>query len=188
MAIGRRQEVSLVVDPPAVDIDASIEQVAGILHRGDLKFETRPDGKAYRLLFVGGEAVFVDFGRWHDDSVMISVTSRALQEIAADSIGAAVVLNRLNELNNDNRFLKFVFVDEMLVVAHDLLGDTLQAGELLHAVYGVANAARRVAEDLQPEVGGKRHCEMERSCDEDEDEQAHSDFDFDFDDLDLGED
>ena len=152
-----------------MDIDASIEQVAGILHRAELKFETRPDGKAYRLLFVGGDAVFIDFNRRAEDSVMITVSSPALQEIEADGIGAAIVLNRLNELNNSHRFLKYVYADETLVVAHDLLGDSLQAGELLHAVFGVAGAARELVEELQPEVGGLRHCEA-HECEMDEDE------------------
>jgi hypothetical protein len=160
-----------------MDIDASIEQVAGILHRADLQFETRPDGKAYRLLFVDGDAVFVDFKRWGDDSVAITVSSPALQELEEESIGAAIVLNRLNGLNDARRFIKYVYVDESLVVASDLLGDTLQAGELLNAIYGVANAAREVAEELQPEVGGKRHFEMAECV-------ADADIEFDFDDAD----
>ena len=158
-----------------MDIDASIEQVAGILHRAELKFDTRPDGKAYRLLFVGGEAVFIDFDRWGDDSVLITVSSPALDDIEADSIGAAIALNRLNELNGSHRFVKYLLADGTLMVATDLLGDTLQAGELLNVVFGVAGAAREVVEQLQPEVGGLRHCEK-HVCVAEEDPDLYVDF------------
>ena len=140
-----------------MDIDTSIEQVAGILLRADLSFDTSADGDSYRLLFEGGEAVFVNFGDWIDDAVLITVSSPALQEIEPDGIGAAIALNRVNELNKTTRLVKFMFVDDTLVVVYDLLGDTLKAAELVNAIKAVAHAARQVAEDLQDEVGGQRY-------------------------------
>jgi hypothetical protein len=136
-----------------MDIAASTEQVAGILHRADFTFETHHDGDSYRLLFEGGDAVFVNFGPW-GDGVLITVSSPALQDIEADSVGAAIALSRVNELNRTHRLLKYMFVDDSLVVVYDLLGDTLQAGELINAIRTVAAGARELVEELQHEVGG----------------------------------
>ncbi len=137
-----------------VDLEASIEQVAGILLREDLKFQTAPDGDGYRLLF-GSTAVFVAFTPWRD-GVAITVTAPILQEIDEESPGAALLLNRLNELNLNHRFLKFVYEEGTLVAVYDLLGDRLQAIELLNAVYIVAAAADHLDDELIDEVGGKR--------------------------------
>jgi hypothetical protein len=137
-----------------MDFEASIEQVAGILLREDLKFQTAPDGAGYRLLF-GSTAVFIAFTPWRE-GVAITVTAPILQEIDGSSPGAAVLLNRLNELNLNHRFLKFVYDDGALVAVYDLLGDRLQATELLNAVYVVAAAADHLDDELVDEIGGKR--------------------------------
>lgn len=137
-----------------MDIEASIEQVAGILIREDLKFQSAPDGDGYRLLF-GSTAVFIAFTPWRD-GVAITVSAPILQEIDQASPGAALLLNRLNELNMDHRFLKFVYDDGALVAVYDLLGDRLQAAELLNAVYLVAAAADHLDDELVDEIGGMR--------------------------------
>ena len=137
-----------------MDIEASIEQVAGILIREDLKFQSAPEGDGYRLLF-GSTAVFIAFTPWRD-GVAITVSAPILQEIDQASPGAALLLNRLNELNMDHRFLKFVYDDGALVAVYDLLGDRLQAAELLNAVYLVAAAADHLDDQLVEEIGGMR--------------------------------
>lgn len=137
-----------------MDIDASIEQVAGILVREDLKFQMSADGGGYRLLF-GSTAVFVSFMPWRE-GVSITVSAPVLQDIDPAAPGAAVALNRLNELNMNHRFIKFVFDDGALMAIYDLLGDRLQATELLNAVYVVAAAADHLDDELIDEIGGKR--------------------------------
>ena len=137
-----------------MDIDASIEQVAGILVREDLKFQMASDGAGYRLLF-GSTAVFISFTPWRD-GVSITVTAPILQDIDPAAPGAAVALNRLNELNMNHRFIKFVFDDGALMAIYDLLGDRLQATELLNAVYVIAAAADHLDDELIDEIGGKR--------------------------------
>ena len=137
-----------------MDIDASIEQVAGILVREDLKFQMAADGGGYRLLF-GSTAVFVNFMPWRE-GVSITVSAPILQDIDPAAPGAAVALNRLNELNMNHRFIKFVFDDGALMAIYDLLGDRLQAAELLNAVYVVAAAADHLDDALIDEIGGKR--------------------------------
>src|ERR1700759_5768380 len=88
-----------------MDVDASIEQVTGILVREGLRYQTSEDGRTYRLLF-GSAAVFIDFDTWQDDGVVISVHSPILQDIHAESAGAAQALNMLNDRNRAFSLLK----------------------------------------------------------------------------------
>jgi len=46
-----------------------------------------------------------------------------------------------------------------LVISHMLLGDYLDADELLYAVFGVASSADEFDDDLQKRFGGKRFAE-----------------------------
>jgi hypothetical protein len=137
-----------------VDVDASIEQVTGILVREGLRYQMSADGRTYRLLF-GSAAVFIDFDQWQDDSVVISVHSPVLQDIHPESAGAAHALNILNDLNRSFFFVKFTFRDGILVARYDLLGDTLQAVELVNALYEIAGAADRLDDELADALGGK---------------------------------
>jgi hypothetical protein len=152
-----------------MDLDASIEQVAGILVRAELKFQMHPEGDGYRLLF-GSAGIFITFMPWND-GVSITVSSPILQDIDPAAPGAAVALNRLNELNLNHRFIKFVFREGALVAIYDLLGDRLQAEELLNAVYIVAAAADHLDDTLIDEIGGKRFEDVMEELEELEEEE-----------------
>jgi hypothetical protein len=136
-----------------MDVPASIEQVTGILVREGLRYQVSADGETYRLLF-GSAAVFIDFDTWQDDSVVITVHSPVLQDIHPESAGAAQALNLLNELNRSFFFVKFTFRDGILIARYDLLGETLQAGELVNALYEIAGAADRLDDELAGLLGG----------------------------------
>src|SRR3954451_11734410 len=112
------------------------------------------DRRTYRLLF-GSAAVFIDFDQWQDDGVMITVHSPVLQDIHPESAGAAQALNLLNDLNRSFFFVKFTFRDGVLIARYDLLGETLQAGELVNALYEIAGAADRLDDELAGMLGGK---------------------------------
>src|SRR4051812_7017750 len=112
------------------------------------------DGRTHRLLF-GSAAVFVDFNDWQDDSVVITVHSPVLQDIDPEGAGAAATLNLLNGLNRSFFFVKFTFRDGALIARYDLLGETLQAGELINAIYEIAGAADRLDDELADSLGGK---------------------------------
>jgi hypothetical protein len=137
-----------------MDVDASIEQVTGILVREGLRYQMSEDGRTYRLLF-GSAAVFIDWDDWQDDGVVITVHSPVLQDIDPESAGAAQALNLLNDLNRSFFFVKFTFRDGILIARYDLLGNTLQAGELLNALYEIAGAADRLDDELASSIGGK---------------------------------
>ena len=86
---------------------------------------------------------------------MITVHSPVLQDIDPESAGAAQALNLLNELNRSFFFVKFTFRDGILIARYDLLGDTLQAVELVNALYEIAGAADRLDDELAETLGGK---------------------------------
>lgn len=137
-----------------MDVETSIEQVAGFLVREGLKYHVSGDGRTYRLRFDSA-AVFIDFREWQDDSVVIIVHSPVLQDIHPDSAGAAQALNLLNDLNRSFFFVKFTYRDGVLIARYDLLGESLQAGELVNAVYEIAGAADRLDDELSEALGGK---------------------------------
>ena len=137
-----------------VDVEASIEQVTGILVREGLRYSMAEDRRTHRLLF-GSAAVFIDFNDWQDDSVVITVHSPVLQDIDPESAGGAAALNLLNDLNRSFFFVKFTFRDGILIARYDLLGETLQAGELINAIYEIAGAADRLDDELSDKLGGK---------------------------------
>jgi hypothetical protein len=137
-----------------VDVAASIEQVAELLVHEGLRYHVSGDGQTYRLRFDSA-AVFIDFREWQDDSVVIIVHSPILQDIDPESPGAAHALNLLNDLNRSFFFVKFTFRDGVLIARYDLLGESLQPGELVNAVYEIAGAADRLDDELAGALGGK---------------------------------
>jgi hypothetical protein len=137
-----------------IDVETSIEQVAEILTREGLKFQAAQDGRSYRLMF-GSAAVFIDFQSWQDDSVVITLHSPMLQDIDPESVGAAQALNILNDLNRKFFFVKFIYGEGTLFAEYDLLGETLQPGELVNALFEVAGAADNLDEQLAELLGGK---------------------------------
>lgn len=137
-----------------MNVDTSIEQVAGILVREELRYQVSGDGRTYRLRFDSA-AVFIDFQQWQDDSVVIIVHSPVLQDIHPESAGAAQALNILNDLNRSFFFVKFTYRDGVLIARYDLLGESLQAGELVNAIYEIAGAADRLDDELAEALGGK---------------------------------
>lgn len=157
-----------------MDRDQSIEQVAGILIREGLGFETRDDGQGYRLIFDSA-AVFIGFSPWRDGTV-ITLSSPILQGIDETGPGGAAALNRLNTLNKNSFFTKFTFEDGTLIVEYDLLADRLQADELMNALSVVATSAEVLDDELVDELGGKpfreileeREARGERGRDEDD--------------------
>jgi hypothetical protein len=139
-----------------------IEQVAGILHRNGVEFDTRADGSEYRIL-LDTSATFVSFSRLRDRT-MISFYSPVLQEIEDDG-RLAEICELMNELNAASRFARFVYYPELRVIAleYDLLGDDLHEAELMHAVNLISEVANAEDEELKIRLGtGLRFQETEQ--------------------------
>lgn len=137
-----------------MNLQASIEQVAGILVREGLAFQTLPGGDSYRVE-LGEDAVFINFHPWQGD-VCISLLSFALQDIDADEAPGAITHAELGDLNDRHHFVKWTFLDGALMAEHDLLGTDLQACELLNAIYALAGATAETVHDLGEQTGGLR--------------------------------
>jgi hypothetical protein len=145
-----------------------IEQVAGILHRNSVEFDTRADGNEYRIL-RDSSATFLSFHRI-GDSTLVSLYSPVLQEVEeGDRI--AEICQAMNDLNASSRFGRFVYYPELRVIAleYDLLGDDLQEAELMYAVDRISNVANAQDEELKVRLGtGLRFQEAEAINDDDE--------------------
>jgi hypothetical protein len=144
-----------------MQVQTSMEQVAGILARDGFTFQIARGGRQYRLLF-GSAGVFIRFADLGRDSVVITVSSPVLQDVDEESPGAALALNLLNDLNSTHYFVRFTFGDGMLMADYDLLGDDLQAEELRNAILTVAAVADRLDDQLLADVGGRRFRERQR--------------------------
>ena len=153
-----------------MNLQASIEQVAGILHRAGFDFDTHRDGWSYRIRF-DRDAVFVHVDDFNG-SPRVFVSSPALSNLDPEDPGYALLLNQLNELNAQHRFAKWFITDGTLLCAHDLLGSTLQADQLLNAVMSVAGAVHNACEDreLEDVTGGDRYDVDELAMSEVEDD------------------
>jgi hypothetical protein len=145
-----------------------IEQVAGILHRNGVEFDTRADGNEYRIL-RDSSATFVSFHRF-GDATIVSLYSPVLQEVEeADRIGE--IFQAMNDLNASSRFGRFVYYPELRVIAleYDLVGDELQESELMYAVDLISTVANSQDEELKLRLGtGLRFHEAEARDDGDE--------------------
>jgi hypothetical protein len=140
-----------------------IEQVAGILHRNGVEFDTRAEGTQYRIL-LDSSATFVSFSNFGGRSV-VSLYSPILQEVD-EAGGVGPILEALNDLNAASRFGRFVYYPELRVIAleYDLLGDDLQEGELMNAVGLVSETANAQDEELKLVLGtGMSYQEAEPS-------------------------
>jgi hypothetical protein len=144
-----------------------IEQVAGILHRNGVEFDTRADGNEYRIL-RDSTATFVSFHRF-GEATIVSLYSPVLQEVEeGDRI--AEICQAMNDLNASSRFGRFVYYPELRVIAleYDLLGDELQEEELMYAVDLISNVANAQDEELKLRLGtGLRFQEAEAADDDD---------------------
>jgi hypothetical protein len=140
-----------------------IEQVAGILHRNGVEFDTRADGTQYRIL-LDSSATFVSFSDYGGRTV-VSLYSPILQEVD-DAGGRENILEALNDLNAASRFGRFVYYPELRVIAleYDFLGDDLQEAELMNAIGLVSETANAQDEELKLVLGtGMSYQEAEPS-------------------------
>lgn len=156
----------------------SLEQVAGILQRAELTFDTSPDRRGYLVPFPAA-AVHISVGPWRDSTV-VTLTSPVLQEVDDESPGAALVLNKVNKLNRRYRFLKFFYRKGRLMAAADVLGDSLTAETLLNVVFGMASASARIADKLAEPSGGLSYAQWRAQREECDGEGIDADDDIAF--------
>jgi hypothetical protein len=131
--------------------------VVAILDHNGLPHSDDDNGYAVRfssaLLRVGFSSI--------GTQVVITLGATVLRGVqVADRIG---LLNRLNDLNQETHFGKWVFYDDETAIAveYDLLGDHLQEDELMTAIAALARVADREDDLLKDVFGGLRAFEQD---------------------------
>ena len=124
---------------------------------------------------VGDEAVVVDdqgdipvlredamvFVRVLDEPASVLVFCPVLVEVPV----TPVLLERLNELNEGVRFVRFCATEGGVVVDHEVFGDFFERDMLGMAVRAVGGAAARFGAELQEAHGGRLFLDAERARD-----------------------
>jgi len=86
---------------------------------------------------------------------MISLRSEVLVDVEVTEESRLQILEHLNALNQSSLFGRF-YLDadrSTIVLRHDLLGDELQADELINALYTVGLLADQTDDELMHEIG-----------------------------------
>jgi hypothetical protein len=133
-----------------------IEQVHGILARAEIRFALGDDRVTYLVPVPGGSAVvWIHFHPWGRAQTMISLRSEVLVDVEVTEENRLQVLEHLNALNQTSLFGRFhLDADRSTVILqHDLLGDELQAEELINALYTVGVLADQADDQLLREFG-----------------------------------
>lgn len=133
-----------------------IQQVHGILAREDIRFALSDDRNSFFVPVPhGSAAVLIDFHHWGRDQTMISLRSDVLVDVRTTDDNRLQILEHLNALNQGSLYGRF-YLDadgSTVVLRHDLLGDYLQAGELINALYTVGLLADQADDQLMHEFG-----------------------------------
>lgn len=130
-----------------------LDQIAGILSRGEVPFQTREDGQEYRILF-GSTAVMLSVSD-DGDATAVHLKSPVVVKVDLDDeeiFGKAHMV--ANSLNRENYFVKFCVYDDYLAAELDLLGDDLQGSELMNGLRTLAEAADGVDDAIADELRG----------------------------------
>jgi hypothetical protein len=138
-----------------------MDQIAGILTRNEIPFQVDSDGAEYRVLF-GSSAVFISVRAWAEGTVVHMRAPVIIGFELEPHMGTAYFA--VNDLNYELYFAKFcVLAGEdrgSISVEHDLLGDDLQASELMNALELLAQLADDNDDRLQADIGGRTYAQM----------------------------
>jgi len=107
--------------------------------------------------------VEIDFDEWGRGRTMVRLRSHVLEGLDVLSENRLDVLEHINALNQSALFGRF-YLDadrSTIVLEHELLGEDLNADELINALYAIGLVADQTDDDLQRELGtGRRAVEL----------------------------
>lgn len=126
------------------------QRIGEILAASGYPFTTDDDGR-YRVS-RGSSAVFIRAHEWQERFVMVELVCPVLDEVELSE----GLLEKLNALNEKLYFGKAYWRAREVWLAHNLLGDHLDASELVSCVGMMAVVADRIDDELQKRFGGKR--------------------------------
>src|SRR6202011_2537084 len=130
------------------------EQVHGILSRNGVGFATSDDGRDFQVHYESTSCQ-IETRDWGEQSI-VEVKAIVLQNVDATGRRRGKILERLNDINRDGVFgTIYLAGDEKagtIFLEHQLLGDELEAAELMNALSCVANRADALDDDLIKEL------------------------------------
>jgi hypothetical protein len=128
------------------------EQAHGILGIAGIPFQMNEDRTSF-LLTYGSARLIVVF-RPYNDSVVVSIRAYVLDEVDSSGDRLLQIYERLNALNAE-RFFGKLYLEQpgTIMLEYDLLGDELDARELLHAVSTISGMADELDDSLSAELG-----------------------------------
>jgi hypothetical protein len=100
----------------------------------------------------GSSAVFIKPTTWTGGHTLVEIVSPVL----ADVERTPALLERLNELNMSLYFGKAYWHERGVWLAHNLLGDHVDAEEIIAAVGMLSTVADKLDDDLKAKFGGTR--------------------------------
>jgi Putative bacterial sensory transduction regulator len=130
-----------------------VQQVNGILSMNNIKFLTDPSDGTF-LVPQGSAGVFIKFVDW-SEGTLVGLQATVLSEVDGTGERRQKILEALNEKNRTVMFGCFYFQpdDGCVVLDYHLLGDHLQADELMNALGAIASTADAVDEELREAIG-----------------------------------
>jgi hypothetical protein len=130
-----------------------IQQVNGILSMNDIAFRTG-DTKQNFLVPMGSAGVFITFTE-QGESTIVSLRAFVLAEVDGSGERRQKILEALNEKNRQALFGCFYFDPDggFVIVDYQLLGDHLQAPELMNALGVLASMADTLDDELREAIG-----------------------------------
>jgi T3SS (YopN, CesT) and YbjN peptide-binding chaperone 1 len=134
-----------------------VQQVYGILSMNKVEFRTDDTGKSF-LVPYGSAGVFVDFRDWSDGQTLVNMHAFVLDQVDVADERRLRILEELNEVNRAN-YLGKVYLDvdaKTIVLEHDLLGNDLDADEVMGALRTVATMADDLDDRLREAIGTGR--------------------------------
>jgi hypothetical protein len=142
-----------------------IEQVHGILAGEHVSFTVADDGRRFHVpVPQGSAAVDIDFEDWGRSQTLIRLRTHVLDKVEVRADNRLEVLEHLNALNQSTVFGRF-YLDadrSTIMLEHELLGNELDAAELINALYTIGLVADQTDDDLQRSLGtGRRAVEIE---------------------------
>jgi hypothetical protein len=134
-----------------------IQQVYGILSMNKVEFKTDAAGTSF-LVPYGSAGVFVDFRDWSDGQTLIHLHAVVLEQVDAGDERRPKILEELNEVNKTT-YVGKVYLDpdaKTIVLEHDLLGNDLDADELMGVLRTLATLADDLDDKLRTAIGTGR--------------------------------
>lgn len=142
-----------------MSVEKVADQVRGIFGREKVPFSESDDGAGFQVL-SGSTGAFIQLYSWVDKTV-VEIYSWVLSDVDSSGDRLLKTLQVINDWNRGSRFGTLWLDPEkgVIVLEHHILGDELDASELMNALDGVIFRADNLDDELIKELGTGRSWE-----------------------------